>query len=215
MINARFLKRLFAFLIDTLIVFILSTIIYSMLNGIFNFNTSETNKYIEEITEIVNEMDKLDSGMENEEDIEKSYELLDQITEKSKDNFKVITMESIPNTMVTFVIQVLYYIILCFYMKGQTLGKKLLNIKIVDNNGNAPSVNKLIIRSIILNGLYATIIDSFMVFILDNNGFYNLHLVVNTFTIVIVLISSILIIFNDDRKGIHDKVAKTKVVIDE
>ena len=90
MINARFLKRLFAFLIDTLIVFILSTIIYSMLNGIFNFNTSETNKYTEEITEIVNEMDKLDSGMENEEDIEKSYELLDQITEKSKDNFKVI-----------------------------------------------------------------------------------------------------------------------------
>ena len=73
---------------------------------------------------------------------------------------------------------------------GQTIGKKVLNIKIVDLENNKPNMNTLILKR------YAPYVTSAQVPI------------VGQFTSLI----NILFIFGKQKRCIHDYIAKTKVV---
>ena len=211
--NSGVFKRLFAFIIDMIIVSIISSIIYSGLNAIFNFKTTTTEKYVNSVEEITNKFNEIDK--DNPSDIEETYNLMSKFSKMTKENYKDITIEGVPNSLVNFVVIVLYFIVLAFYLKGQTLGKKLLNIRVVNNDNKPVTVNALVVRGIILYSLYTTIVDLIFVFILDNDSYYKLHSVMSGISFTVMFISFIMIIFNKDKKGIHDLISKTKVVIDE
>ena len=211
--NSGFFKRLLAFIIDMIIVSIISSIIYSGLNSIFNFKTTNTENYVKNVEAITNKFNEIDK--DNTADMEETYNLISDFSNMTKDNYKDITIEGVPNSLVNFVVVVLYFIVLAFYLKGQTFGKKLLNIRIVNNDNKPVSVNALLVRGIILYSLYSTIVDLIFVFILDNDSYYKLHSVMSGISFTVMFISFVMIIFNKDKKGIHDLISKTKVVIDE
>ena len=215
MTSAGFFKRFLAFIIDMIIISIISTIIYSSLNAIFNFKTTITESYTKSVEQTINKINEIDRDNPKDEDLDEAYGMISELSKLSRDNYKDITIEGVPNSLITFVINVLYFVVLVFYLGGHTLGKKLLNIRVVKENGSPVTINTLLIRGIIIYSLYSTVINLLFVFILNNESFFKLHSILSGISFIILFISGIMVIFNNDKRGLHDLISKTKVVIDE
>ena len=88
--------------------------------------------------------------------------------------------------------QILYWIFngKLFYKHGQSIGKKILDIKIVDLNNNLPKLSSSYGLRYIISGLFP--------FIPILGNFLGLI--------------DILFIFRKDRRCIHDHIAGTKVI---
>lgn len=85
--------------------------------------------------------------------------------------------------VVNLTISVAYWVFLQASM-GQTLGKKALGIKVVDSEGKTPSVVTFFLREIV-----GKIVSA-----------------------IILLIGYLMILWDDKRQGLHDKIAGTYVI---
>ena len=88
-----------------------------------------------------------------------------------------------------------YYVVLPIIWKGQTVGKKLLGLKIVNDNYQEVNVKQLIIRQVIM--------------ILTG---YNIASIWIKVGLVITILSGILVIVLKSKKSLHDIVSHTLVV---
>ena len=80
------------------------------------------------------------------------------------------------------------FIIPIFIWNGQTIGKRILNIKVVSNNGQELEKVKLLGRILIFN--------------LSSSMFYGIPLI----------ISGVLILSNENKETLHDKILNTIVI---
>lgn len=101
-----------------------------------------------------------------------------------------------------------YYVVLPIIWKGQTLGKKLLGLKIVN-------VKQLIIRQVIMiflvEGSIYTCSNMFHQLVNVLTG-YNIASIWNKVGLVISILSGILVIILKSKKSLHDIVSHTLVV---
>lgn len=112
---------------------------------------------------------------------------------------------------VLFVLGIIaYFVIWPIYHNGQTIGKKKLNIKVVKSNNDEATINDLLIRNIIINGLGYLLIQLLIVFILPSQSYYITLNILSFVQLVIVIISIFLVIRK--KQAIHDLIAKTKVI---
>ncbi len=72
--------------------------------------------------------------------------------------------------MVLFLPFILYHVVLEATMNGQSIGKKIVGIKVVSENGGRPSLGQLIIRWAIRTGDYMLIMILAVIITLGNNG---------------------------------------------
>ena len=116
----------------------------------------------------------------------------------------------------SFLVAVFYYVIVPAYLlKGQTLGKKLLKLKIVDDNYQDASAKQIIFRQLV------------MILLVEGSiyGSSNmLHQVINVATgfnfsslyaylgLTISAISALLVLILKSKRSLHDIVSHTKVV---
>ncbi|WP_294578055.1 RDD family protein [uncultured Thomasclavelia sp.] len=116
----------------------------------------------------------------------------------------------------SFLVAIIYYVIVPLKVfPGQTVGKRILKLKIVNNNYLDVSIKQIIIRQLVM-------------IILIEGSIYScsnmLHQLINTATnfnfsgiyayigLVISLISAILVLVLKSKRALHDLVAGTKVV---
>lgn len=202
--NTGFFKRLLAYCIDMFIISGIASLLYLGIDAVFKFDASLTEKYNDASVEL---SDKLT----NEEITEEEY--LEEFLKLSSDSYQGMTQETVPLMLTEFIVIVLYMIVLPYYNNGQTYGKKFLNIKIVDKKGKTPSLNTLALRGIINYSLYVTVIELLFVFILKK-GYFELSIILEAISMCVILISMIMIVFNSDKRGIHDHISGTKVISD-
>jgi uncharacterized RDD family membrane protein YckC len=84
---------------------------------------------------------------------------------------------------------IVYYVLIAYYLKGATLGKKICGITVVDEHDQTPSFMKLFVRDFLIKYL----VNSFACGILN-------------------IISLIKVLVSEDKLAIHDMVAKTRCV---
>ena len=202
--NVGFVKRALAYFLDMLIVGFISGILYFGVDAIFKFDTSITETYNEKTTELA---EKLTETQITEE------EYIEGFMDLSTKYYQGMAEESVPYGLIEFIVMIAYMVGLAYYSNGQTIGKKTFNIKVVDKKGKTPSLNTFFVRSLINYSLYVSMVELILVFIL-NKGFFELSIIVEGISIVITLLSVIMIVFNDDKRGIHDHISGTKVVND-
>ncbi len=113
--------------------------------------------------------------------------------------------------LIDFVPGFIYFVIVPWKWNGQTVGKKIMSIKAIDEFGNNPSLYKHFLRSIQMWGTYVTI--PLLLFMFVNmlvfslvSGLFGFGVVVLTFIAFIMLLS------REDGKGLHDMIAGTYVV---
>lgn len=192
---ASFIKRIGAYLIDIIIVVIVSSLITSFIpNKKLNDLSYEYNKYILESYENYNS-DELD---------------LDEVNKKLDDYTYLINKASIGSNLILISTYFLYFIVLNRYNSGQTVGKKLLNIEIVDYEGNTPNMKQLCIRGIILYPMVFDLLRVILILLLSKSLYLSVAPVLSLIRIIIFVVCCISIMIGS---GVHDKLSGTMVVL--
>jgi len=184
------LKRILAYLIDIFIITLLASAISSI--KILNPYYNEYNKTLTKYTEI----------MDNE-DVDKN--------EIININYDIFNYKSY-QTIISVSALILYFGVFAYSTKGQTIGKKLLKLRVVSNNDKKNNIGHYILRIMILNNIFLTLLALLLMFVLDKNGFYYATLIIGGLQSIILSINILMIVLRKDRRGLHDIVSNTKVI---
>lgn len=193
--NNLTLKRVCAYLIDYIIItFISATLVrFSFINPKYDEYIDLSNKYTNILTDYSES--KIDINELSQKQQELSYDL-------NRTGYVYI--------IGSVAISLLYFGVFAYFTKGQTLGKKIMNIKLVNAHDNKDlKIYQYFIRAIILNGILLNLV--ILVAICFNRDTYNsmFYISSNINTILEILIFVTVVL---NGRGIHDYIAGTKVI---
>ena len=194
------LKRVMAYIIDVLIFSIVLTPI---------INWSVINPYVDEYTENYSEYTELvEQANAGEIDTE-----TDEYKDKIVDLNYNINKYKVISSSISVVGFLLYFAVLQWALKGQTIGKKIMKIRVVANNEDKKlNVGNYILRSLILNNIIFSIILIIGVYIFKAPGYYTLSMVVSYLQLLVMSLIMLMVVLRKDFRGLHDFVAGTKVI---
>lgn len=195
-----FLKRLCAYLIDFLIVYLLVILL-----SFIPFLNPTRASYNEKYNELVNLTNEYVEHKIDENEYKEAY------IPVSRDIYKLNTSYVILDT----VIVLLYFGLLPFFYNGQTIGKKLFNLKITSTNDKKLSLVNYFIRSLVLNNIIISLISLLVVYIFEGETYYQIYQNVNLVGYILMYVSLFMVIIRKDNRGLHDFVAGTKVVMQD
>ena len=190
---SKFKERAFAYIIDMIIVSLAFSIITVFFNTSSNYK--KLNQELNDVTdEFVNEEINFDTYIHKQADI-------------NHDMDKEIIMFNVLNGFLLAG----YFVILPYYWNGQTVGKRVMGINIISNEGTL-TFNQLIIRAFIIDGLGSLIILLSLVYILTGFPYYIVNMLLNALETILTIISIIFIIKRRDHRAVHDLLSGTKVI---
>ncbi len=194
-IKAMFSQRVLAYIIDFAILWLITFVItmFVPVNDTATKLYEEQNRVIEGYVEGTVSME----------------EYVNQIVDLGYD----ISKQTVIVSIVTIVISLLYYVVYPCYNNGQTFGKKLMKIRIKKTNDTELSMNDLLIRSMINNSILVNIITVALVLFLSKDLFLSTSSLLSSIQYLVLIISLIMIAFTKNAQGLHDKIAKTEVVV--
>lgn len=189
--KADFFKRIFAYMIDYFIILL----VLSFITANINVGSDITEK----VNNLTNEYKNGNITIEeyNEEVLPLNYEL---------------TKRKLPVNVITCVIIIGYYIVFAYFNKGQTLGKKICKIRIVNDKGERASIWNILIRSLFIYGIITTLYSLISINFLDIESFNYSVSVVSVIECLFIVVSLLMMLYKKDGRGLHDIVAKTKVI---
>lgn len=192
--KALFSQRVFAFLLDIIIVSMISSLIIMFIPV-----SDATEKLYDEQEAI------LENYVSDQENME---EVINQFVDIGYD----ISRETGAINIISVVIALCYFVIYPFYHDGQTIGKNLLKIKIVKSNNSDLTMNDLLFRAMINNSILANILNICLVFFTSKDFYLSSSTIISFIQYLIMIASTFMIAFAIKRQGIHDKIAHTDVV---
>ena len=189
-------KRIMAYLVDVLIItFISSALTY------VSFINPKYDKYIK-YTDQYNEA------------IDKFYK--DQNTEEFSKTANDLSYDLNKNGYVYIIgdvaIAFLYFSVFAYFTNGQTLGKKIMKIKIVDyKTNNNPKFYQYLIRTFILNGVILNL-GTLILTCFSRRTYYQIYPWLANFDTILLIAIALTTLFTKEKRGIQDLGAQTKVI---
>lgn len=191
--KASFFKRMGAFVIDYFIVLVIASLIT------MGFNTNKNN-------DLNNQRNQLISDYQNEKIT---------IDEYKNENYKLIyklQKENITVNIVTITLYIGYFVVFATLNKGQTLGKKLLKIRVVNKNNDKPSIWNMLVRSLFIYNIISILFSTVAVKFLNINTFTYIYTTLRYIECFVIIISFFMVIYKKDGRGLHDMIAGTSVI---
>ncbi len=188
-------KRLGAYVLDIFII----TLFVLLLNQLSYLNWTYEDYRIasEEYTELIDNSEDLASLQETDEYKKAVYDL---------SKYGQVYM------IVDIIVYIGYFIFFQFYNKGQTLGKKLMKIKVVSEDNTDVTLTSIIIRSILIYSIIITTALVILINILSMDTYVSVSAIINNAFTLFTTVVLISVLFKKDDRGIHDMIAKTKVI---
>ena len=191
--KATFFERIGSYLIDTIIV----SFIFAIISLGFGNYTSETEKLMQE----------LDEQLLNKEITTEKY------AEEYSNALYDYQKENVLQSGISVALTIVYYAIFQYMNKGQTIGKKLLNIKVVDKDTKKPTtILKGLIRSLIIFSILSGTLSILFLYMLNKENYFIIYFSLLSFELIFSLITVILMLYKKDGRGLHDIMANTIVV---
>ena len=191
--KAYFVQRLIAFLIDILLVYTITSIVAMPF-----VDTKESKKVNEDINELLDQTTKQE--ITTREFADRNMDLSYRVARKNG----IISL-------ITLVMNILYFMVFQLYNKGQTIGKQIMKIRVKSDHGEL-TMNQMIFRAFIANSILLDLI-TFM-FMLSNSRlvyFYGIT-TFGTIQYTITFVSIFMVLIRKDGRAIHDLLVKTRVV---
>lgn len=195
-----FFKRVFAYILDMLIV----SLLVMLLSYIPLLNPNR-NAYSEKYNELFNVSEQVNNNEISEEEYNEAAIPI------SYDIYRLST----PTVIINVVCYLLYFGVLPFLYNGQTIGKKLFQIRVVSASDKKLSLANYLLRATILGNIIISIGSTLVVYIFNVNNFYPIYQNLNLVGYIINYVSLFMILVRQDNRGIHDFVANTKVIFTE
>lgn len=192
--NATFIQRLGALFIDLLMLICISSVITTLTVDMDNYQ-----KLSKELTSVENQYKK------------GKIAPMTYISKAIDINYD-ISRETGLSTIIMVAVYILYFIVFQFKKNGQTLGKKLMKIRVVSNDEKNLNINQMAVRSLIINCILADLLV-LAVSILGNKNVYMVGLLTVEFIQYILLfVIAIMVLSRKDKRGLHDVITNTKVI---
>lgn len=192
--KALFVQRFIAFLLD---IFILSSIA-SLISYPF-LDAKSINKLNKNSSEVIEKYTTGEIDMNTYVDEAKGISY--QLSQKQG----VISL-------VTLFLSVLYFIVYQYYNNGQTVGKKVMKIKVVSSTDKEITMNSFIFRSLIVNSILVDMV-SFAIVIFGNETTYFYGVAIcGIIKYTLLLICGFMVMWSKSGMGLHDRIAHTTVV---
>lgn len=190
------IKRLIAYFIDFMIITFISSMIFAL--PMFKEDYNEYTKVYEEYTtEMTNELNSGSAEVNDEKLLSLNYKVLKSTTKLS---------------IITLTVTIVYFGIIAYLLKGQTLGKKLFKIKVTDLEGNLPNPGLFMLRSIILTNFIPQVVSLFILILASEKTYIDTNVYISYITMLLYFLIVGFIIFRTDERGLHDIICKTKVI---
>lgn len=192
--KALFVQRFIAFLLD---IFILSSIA-SLISYPF-LDAKSINKLNKNSSEVI---EKYTTG-----EID-----MDTYVDEAKGISYQLSQKQGVISLVTLFLSVLYFIVYQYYNNGQTVGKKVMKIKVVSSTDKEITMNSFIFRSLIVNSILVDMV-SFAIVIFGNETTYFYGVAIcGIIKYTLLLICGFMVMWSKSGMGLHDRIAHTTVV---
>ena len=191
--KAYFSQRLVAFIIDMLFV----TIVASLLAGPF-VNSDKIKKYEKQEKEIMEKYNKQEITFED-------YFI------RYGDVYYKITRDTGILSIITILLEVIYFVVFQLANGGQTIGKKIMKIKVVSNDGSL-DMNQMIYRSLLSNFILVNILTFMFLLFTSKSIYFVVSLSLQGIQYLLMFVSMIMILNTNNGCALHDKLAHTKVI---
>jgi uncharacterized RDD family membrane protein YckC len=191
--KATFFERLGAYFLDAIIV----SLIFSLICLGFGNYTSNTEKLMSELDEKL-----LQNEITNEEYLEEYQDLLYDYQK-----------ENVLQSGISAALTIAYYVIFQYMNKGQTIGKKLLKLRVVDKDTQKPvSILKGLLRSFIVLSILSGTLCIIFLYIFSKNNYLISYTTLLFLEGIFTLITTLLVLYRKDGRGLHDMIANTIVI---
>ena len=191
--KSNFGKRLVAYILDAIIV----SLIFSVLT-----------MFIKESNNLINLNNQLNTISENF--INKTITMKEYFNQYSSIEY-LVNKEMFLQNLFSLILMIGYFVILPYYYNGQTIGKKLMKIKIVKEDDKL-TINDLALRSLLANGIAMTFIELALIFLIKDTAYFITISILSFIQFLLVITSIFMILYRKDKKALHDIVCKTLVV---
>ena len=221
----KLFRRIGAYLID---IFIISAIV-TLLTSIdkINFQYKNYQKYYKEYSTVSEKYTKTVTKQIYLEKKYKTKKINKQKYQEKKTNYQLkiknykkdierlqykISRNSIIYYLLYIAFALGYFGIFQSSFNGQTLGKRLMKLKVVQINDKSAKTWQYLLRTFILLNLWMYILNIIFVNNFNASTFYTSSLIINEVSRGIQLLTLLMIIMSKSGRGLHDYVAKTKVI---
>lgn len=191
---AQFNKRFFAYIIDIFIVLVIANLI-----TMFIPISEKTQDYYKELQTTQKKM------YDKEIDVKEYTDIV------LEDNYN-ISKGTVLISLTSIIIYILYFVVYQVYNNGQTVGKKLMKIKVKSITDESLSINTMLFRALIIYGIATNIINLILILLLKKALYLSISNTISIIQSLIVIISVFMILFSKQKRGIHDIITKTEVV---
>ncbi len=191
--KSNFGKRLVAYILDAIIV----SLIFSVLT-----------MFIKESNNLINLNNQLNTISENL--INKTITMKEYFNQVASVQY-LISKETFLQNLFSLILMIGYFVILPYYYNGQTIGKKMMKIKIVKEDDKL-TINDLALRSLLANGIAMTFIELALIFLIKDTPYFITISILSFIQFLLVITSVFMILYRKDKKALHDIVCKTLVV---
>lgn len=213
------IKRFVAYAIDIFIVSMISSLITS--NTLINKDYKKYMDTYEEYEKIVDkyEVDKeaLNDALEYEAITDEEYDIkLEKLNDSfDKDNieynYRLIKL-SIVSTLISMLLILLYFVVIQYYFNGQTIGKKIMKLRVISNSDKKLNILNYLIRSLILNSVFINTLSIVMVLVLSKSNYLIYNEIIYVVNYIVEMAIIFMMGFTKDNRGLQDYVANTKVI---
>lgn len=180
-------KRLIAYIIDMIVLFGLGF----LLTFILPSNPSDV--------KLANLNEQFLEGKINKDEYYREY--MPTVHQIDKDNvvFNALTT--------SFIVGL--FVIIPYVTNGQTIGLKVMKLKITSNKDNG--LEQYIGRSVFVNGLGYSLLMLILLYIASDNVYFYLATFLAFFQIIVVIMNGFMILYKKDGVGIADKITNTRI----
>lgn len=195
--KANSYKRVLAYLVDVMIISFVSLLLTYFVPTSENYN--KLNKEFENLT-----IDYRNQEVTMEEYLEKGTDINYQLNK-----------EAVPQTIVSTVLSIIYFVVLAYFMNGETLGKKLMKIKITSNNDKKLTMNNYLIRALVIDSVLMNIITIITILLFSKDIYLTSYNIISYVFSFVYIVSLAMILFSKNGRGLQDILANTKVISTE
>ncbi len=189
-----FLRRVIAYLIDLILVVMLASAI-----SLFFVDKNKTQGYTEELMDLTQKYTNKEISQE-------------EFSKQSNDLNYYMSKENVDVTIINCSVALVYYVVLCYFCHGITLGKYIMKLRIVSANDKELNMGHYLLRALFVNLILSNIVSIVCVYTMNKDTFISVYPKLSNALTIFLLVTILFIMYRNDGRGLHDLMSNTHVI---